>query len=229
MALCLNFEGLDYSPFDLRDIPTESLFRYEIIKLANEAGFKWLNNRKRGPERAKVRNLKLTIGNKKDFTDVEYIVKKLEPTGSLKIQWLNDNGSKFLVFMKQLSKEVNLQCDYLMIRVSGDIMDADYESFGLVRVKRRKHLWLDGGTYLSLSKPNQQHFLSVLIAPQMREATFPIAKVADLDRVHLLPSCNRKRLVVKKDKEDEQWNFTRFKAESRKHLTERPDSYTEEI
>jgi len=140
LALCLNFEALDYSPFDLRDIPTESLFKYEIIKRANEAGFKWLNNRKRGPERAKVRHLKLIIGNKKDFTDVEYIFKKLEPTGSLKVQWLNDNGSKFLVFLKQMSKEVNLQCDRLLVRVSGDIMDADYESFGQVRARQRKLL-----------------------------------------------------------------------------------------
>jgi len=53
--------------------------------------------------------------------------------------------------------------------------------------------------------------------------------VTDLDRVHLLPTCLRKRLGLKKEKEDEQWNLTRFKAESLKHLAERPDTSTEEI
>jgi len=53
--------------------------------------------------------------------------------------------------------------------------------------------------------------------------------VTDLDRVHLLPTCIRKRLVVKKEKEDEKWNFTRFKAESLKHLSERPDTSTQEL
>jgi hypothetical protein len=119
--LCLDFEALEHSPFDLRDVKTESLFKYEIIKKENLSGFRWLSNRRLGEEKKQVRNLKLKIGNNKDFVDLEFIFKKLEPICTLKVHWLNENGSKFLVFMKQLSKEVNLRCDSLRLRVSGDI------------------------------------------------------------------------------------------------------------
>jgi hypothetical protein len=150
--LCLDFEALEHSPFDLRDVKTESLFKYEIIKKENLSGFRWLSNRRLGEEKKQVRNLKLKIGNNKDFVDLEFIFKKLEPTCTLKVHWLNENGSKFLVFMKQLSKEVNLRCNSLRLRVSGDIKEVDYESFNLIRVRKSKQLWLDRGNYLSLNK-----------------------------------------------------------------------------
>ena len=70
--------------------------------------FKWVNNKKLGSNRKKLRNLKLKIGNNKDFEDLEAVFKKLEPINTLKIHWLNLKGSKFMVFMKQLSKEVDL-------------------------------------------------------------------------------------------------------------------------
>jgi hypothetical protein len=95
--------------------------------------------------------LKLKIGNNKNFEDFENIFRKIKVTNRLKIHWLNENGGKFVVFMKQVTKEYDFsECKSLLIKVHS-VSEEDYNSLGLIRVKH-KELWLDHGSYLTLNK-----------------------------------------------------------------------------